>query len=175
MQRSTAANLRNIGSGRAAESGPRGAAQAGSARGRSRASSDPAERKQNLAEFVASLSTAWRDGEVRSTHRKPHTGPRPWRTRVDPFQDVWPLVERWHNEQPEESAKGLFLRLQDATSTSFAPGQLRTLQRRVRQWRTAIAERLVLAAGDTAADLAVVSNSAPCLSKPAALPATPSG
>ena len=139
------------------------------------ASSDPAERKQDLAEFVASLSTAWRDGEVRSTHRKPYTGPRPWRTRVDPFQDVWPLVERWLNEQPEASAKGLFLRLQDETSTSFAPGQLRTLQRRVRQWRTAIAERLVLAAGDTAADLAVVSNSAPCLSKPAALPATPSG
>jgi len=40
----------------------------------------------------ASLSTAWRDGEVRPTHRKRATGPRTWRTRTDPFEKVWPLV-----------------------------------------------------------------------------------
>src|SRR4051812_29432874 len=59
------------------------------------------ETSQELSRFVDSLSTAWRDGEVRATHRKQATGPRPWRTRVDPFQDVWFLIEQWLNEQPD--------------------------------------------------------------------------
>jgi hypothetical protein len=99
---------------------------------------------QPLNGFVASLSTAWRDGEVRPTHRKRATGPRTWRTRKDPFEKVWPLVEQWLNEQPDANAKDLFLRLQASTPEGFPPGQLRTLQRRVRQWRSEIARRLVL-------------------------------
>jgi hypothetical protein len=38
----------------------------------------------------------------------------------------------------------------------FEPGQLRTLQRRVKEWRTAIARRLVLGGGDEAVGLAAV-------------------
>lgn len=113
-----------------------------------------AETSQDLSRFVESLSTAWRDGEVRATHRKQATGPRDWRTRVDPFQDVWPLVEEWLNEQPDATAKALFERLQTRTSTPFAPGQLRTLQRRVRDWRTAIARQLVLGVSEEAEVLA---------------------
>jgi hypothetical protein len=124
-------------------------------------SDQTAEMKRDLTQFVASLSTAWRDGEVRPTHRKPSTGPRPWRTRVDPFQDVWPLVEQWLNQEPDATAKTLFQRLQDETPTPFATGQLRTLQRRVREWRTAIARRLVLGAGDEGEVLAGVANAEP--------------
>jgi hypothetical protein len=108
------------------------------------------EYNPDLTRFVASFSTAWRDGEVRPTHRKQSTGPRSWRTRVDPFEDVWSLVEQWLIEQPDATAKALFQRLQAQTSTLFAPGQLRTLQRRVKEWRTAIARQLVLGAGDSA-------------------------
>ncbi len=99
---------------------------------------------QQLNGFVASLSTAWCDGEVRPTHRKRATGPRTWRTRTDPFEKVWPLVEQWLNEQPDANAKDLFLRLQASTLEGYPPGQLRTLQRRVRHWRSEIARRLVL-------------------------------
>jgi len=99
---------------------------------------------QELSRFVQSLSTAWRAGEVRATHRKRYAGPRTWRTRVDPFENVWPLVEQWLNEHPDVTAKSLFHRLQDETPESFAPGQLRTLQRRVKEWRSEIARRLVL-------------------------------
>jgi hypothetical protein len=120
-----------------------------------------AETTQELSRFVESLSTAWRDGEVRATHRKQATGPRAWRTRVDPFQDVWPLVEEWLNEQPDATAKALFQRLQTQMPTPFAPGQLRTLQRRVREWRTAIARQLVLGAGDRAEVLTSACNSGP--------------
>lgn len=101
------------------------------------------ETSVELSRFVESLSTAWRDGEVRPTHRKPFTGPRPWRTRVDPFESVWPLVEQWLNEQPDANAKTVFQRLQATMPEPFQPGQLRTLQRRVKEWRTAIARRLV--------------------------------
>jgi len=119
------------------------------------------ETSQELSRFVESLSTAWRDGEVRATHRKPATGPRPWRTRVDPFQDVWLLVEQWLDAQPDATAKALFQRLQAQTPTPFAPGQLRTLQRRVREWRTAIARRLVLGASDRTEVLKNVCDSEP--------------
>jgi hypothetical protein len=69
------------------------------------------EASPHLEPFVKSLSTAWRDGEVRPTHRK-HSGPRTWRTRVEPFEKVRPLVEQWLNERPNTPAKDLFHRLQ---------------------------------------------------------------
>jgi hypothetical protein len=82
-----------------------------------------------LSGFVASLSAVWRDGEVRPTHRKRSNGPRTYRTRVDPFEAVWPQVQQWLDEQPDANANELFLRLQGSTAGTFAPGQLRTLQR----------------------------------------------
>jgi hypothetical protein len=100
----------------------------------------------DLTRFVESLSTAWKSGEVRATHRRAPAGPRHWRTRVDPFADVWPLIEQSLNDQPEVAAKDLFRRLQAQVPDAFTPGQLRTLQRRVREWRTAIARSLVMGA-----------------------------
>src|SRR5262249_51202738 len=100
-----------------------------------------------LSGFVASLSTVWRDGEVRPTHRKRSSLPRAYRTRVDPFEAVWPQVQQWLSEQPDVNAKDLFLRLQGSMAGTFAPGQLRTLQRRVKQWRSEIARQLVLGLG----------------------------
>ena len=56
------------------------------------------ETSQNLNQFIENLATAWHDGEIRPTHRKQSTGPRTWRTRVDPFESVWPVVEQWLDE-----------------------------------------------------------------------------
>jgi hypothetical protein len=105
---------------------------------------DMAQSTPPLNGFVAGLSTAWRDGEVRPTHRKTTTGPRTYRTRVDPYEAVWQQVQSWLNEQPDANAKDLFLRLQESMPGAFPPGQLRTLQRRVKQWRSEIARQLVL-------------------------------
>jgi hypothetical protein len=115
------------------------------------------ETSQELSRFVKSLSTVWHDGEIRPTHRKLSTGPRAWRTRADPFESVWPVAERWLNDQPDANAKALFHRLQTELSVSFDPGQLRTLQRRVKEWRTAIARRLVLSSGVEAGKLTAVT------------------
>ena len=115
-----------------------------------------AETSQELNRFVKNLSTAWHDGEARPTHRKQSTEPRTWRTRVDPFESVWPVVEQWLDARPDANAKELFHRLQTELSMSFDPGQLRTLQRRVKKWRTAIARQLVLGSEVEAKELATV-------------------
>lgn len=101
--------------------------------------------ERSLDRFVNSLSTAWKAGEVRPTHRKPTAGPRPWRTRIDPFEQSWALIEQWLNEQPDATAKELLYRLQQ-TDPTIPDNQLRTLQRRVRAWRTTVARRLVVGA-----------------------------
>jgi len=60
--------------------------------------------------FLKSLSTAWKDGEARPTHRKQPGASRWWRTKVDPFADAWPLVEGWLIAEPSASAKELMYR-----------------------------------------------------------------
>ena len=60
---------------------------------------------------------------------------RSWRTRQDPFADVWSEVEALLKESSGWEAKTLFEELQRQHPGRFAAGQLRTLQRRVKQWR----------------------------------------
>ena len=99
--------------------------------------------RQNLNEFLAGLSHLWRLGEARPTHRKPLSTPRQWRTRKDPFEMVWPEILLWLQAEPDATAKSLFLRLCRKYPGQFQDGQLRTLQRRIRQWRTVMAKDLV--------------------------------
>jgi hypothetical protein len=60
---------------------------------------------------------------------------RDWRTREDPFAEVWPEVEAWLRQTPGLWARTLFEHLQEAYPGRFEPGQLRTLYRRVRRFR----------------------------------------
>ena len=101
--------------------------------------------------FVSELSTAWRKGEIRLTHRKPDQKKR-GRTRPDPFEGAWPTVKQWLEQEPNACAKELFIRLQTVAPNSFKPSQLRTLQRRVKQWRQDIAFQLVFSGTDAAAN-----------------------
>ena len=61
-------------------------------------------------------------------------GERVWRTRADPFDGVWSEVGALLNEGSGWEAKTLFEELQRRHPGRFAAGQLRTLQRRVKQW-----------------------------------------
>jgi hypothetical protein len=70
----------------------------------------------------------------RQTHK--YAGPRWWRTRADPFADVWDEVAARLAADPTRTAKGLFRELQAQHPGRFPDIQLRTLQRRVQQWRT---------------------------------------
>lgn len=62
--------------------------------------------------------------------------PRQWRTRIDPFSEAWdlellPLLQ----SSPHLNAVTLLEELQRRHPGDYGPGLLRTLQRRLRQWR----------------------------------------
>jgi hypothetical protein len=61
--------------------------------------------------------------------------PRTWRTREDPFQDVWPELRDRLQLQPGLQAKTLFEDLQRRFPGRFPDSQLRTLQRKIKAWR----------------------------------------
>ncbi len=60
---------------------------------------------------------------------------RKWRTRPDPFAEVWPQVERILRDSPTAEAKTIFEHLCRQHEGRFQEGQLRTLQRRIKRWR----------------------------------------
>jgi len=60
---------------------------------------------------------------------------REYRTRPDPFAEAWPELEAQLRLNPGLEAKTLFADLQRRFPGRFGDGQLRTFQRRVRQWR----------------------------------------
>lgn len=63
---------------------------------------------------------------------------RTWRTRADPFERDWPDVAAWLEAAPEIEAKILFEHLASTRPDRlYEPGQLRTFQRRVHEWRAA--------------------------------------
>jgi hypothetical protein len=101
--------------------------------------------RKSLEQFLSQLPTLWRAGEVRPTHRAPAKKPRYWRTRKDPFEKVWPEILCWLQATPEITAKSLFQRLKKEHPGQFVDGQLRTLQRRVKEWRYIMAKKLVYA------------------------------
>ena len=102
-------------------------------------------RDADLDRFLRSLATAWTEGEARPTHRKGPRPPRHWRTRVDPFDSEWPRIVLWLEAEPDRTAKELFERLRVENHGAFVDGQLRTLQRRIKEWRRAAARRLIFA------------------------------
>lgn len=63
------------------------------------------------------------------------TAPRTWRTREDPFAEHWSEIEQRLVDAPELEAKTLFEWLTEKHPERYEPGQLRTLQRRIRVWR----------------------------------------
>lgn len=89
---------------------------------------------------VAPPAPAETGTEVRKTVRmyrrtKKPSPPRTWRTRADPFADVWGEIQLQFEIDPSRSAKELFLDLQQRYPGKHPHGQLRTLQRRVQQRR----------------------------------------
>ncbi len=72
-----------------------------------------------------------KSGKLPSEQKKPHT----WRTRKDPFKDVWPWCKQQLQLNPSLQATTLFEELKRRHEGRFQDGQLRTLQRRIKKWR----------------------------------------
>lgn len=60
---------------------------------------------------------------------------RGWRTREDPFSLDWEEIAERLSQAPELEAKALFEDLQTRCPGRYEAGQVRTLQRRIKQWR----------------------------------------
>jgi hypothetical protein len=104
--------------------------------------------RESLEQFLAGLADLWRKGDARPTHRTTASPERDWRTRKDPFETVWPEILAWLQESPDATAKTLFARLETTYPGAFTTGQLRTLQRRIHEWRQVMARKLVHAGCD---------------------------
>jgi transposase len=70
-------------------------------------------------------------GRAPSQAKLPHT----WRTRPDPFVDVWPEIEALLRQDGGLQAKTIWMELNERHADRFSAGQLRTLQRRMLAWR----------------------------------------
>ena len=79
------------------------------------------------------------DRMYRRTSKRRRNGQKKrwWRTRQDPFAEIWEEVQRELKKSPYSSAKGLFNEFQERYPGKFHDGQLRTFQRRVKDWRVA--------------------------------------
>ena len=73
-----------------------------------------------------------------------------WRTRRDPFEGAWCDVLDWLQEDPDASAMALLGHLESEHPDRSSRANLRTLQRRVQQWRGIMANKLIYAASETA-------------------------
>ena len=112
----------------------------------------------SLEEFLAQLPRLWLAGEVRPTHRKSQETARYWRTRKDPFEKVWPEILYWLSDSPDATAKSLLDRLCIKNPGQFEAGQLRTLQRRIKEWRHVMAKKLIFACRDSVEDDQVLAH-----------------
>lgn len=78
---------------------------------------------------------------TRTSHKRAYrraakaAGPRTYRTREDPFAGAWEEIHGWLAVEPERTAKSIFLEVQRRDPARHPDGQLRTLQRRIGEWR----------------------------------------
>jgi len=60
---------------------------------------------------------------------------RLWRTRKDPFENVWEKICLWLENNPERTSTSILAELQMSYPNQYTTSQLRTLQRRMKIWR----------------------------------------
>jgi len=110
-----------------------------------------------LDSFVAGLRTAWQDGEVRPTSQ-PKPKVKRGRRRPDPLADVTDDLRAWFEADPSLAGRQLLDRLQAEHPGQYPDGLVRTVQRRLKIWRSALAHALVFGrerAADTSPDHAI--------------------
>ncbi len=95
-----------------------------------------------LDSFVAGLRTAWLGGEIRSTSQ-PKLKAKRGRRRPDPLVAVTNDLHSWFDADPSLSGRQLLDRLQAEHPGEYPDGLVRTVQRRLKIWRSAMAHELV--------------------------------
>jgi hypothetical protein len=107
------------------------------------------EQQIDLEGFLAQLPELWKKGEARPTHQPKPTRTRDYRTHRDPFEGDWTTILEWLEKAPDATASSLLERLIERSPEKYESKQLRTLQRRVGQWRFIMAKQLVTGSTST--------------------------
>jgi hypothetical protein len=102
-----------------------------------------------IDQFLAGLSTAWREGDVRPTSQ-PKPKAKRGRRRPDPLVEVTTELRAWFEVEPWRTARQLLEKLQENRPGVYPEKLLRTLQRRVKVWRRERANDLVFGGGSRA-------------------------
>ena len=96
-----------------------------------------------MERFLARLPDRWRQDEEAALPTEKVKSPAQLATRPDLFEGVWRDVLGWLQEDPDASVVALPDRLPSTYPGRFERDHLRTLQRRVQQWRGIMASKLV--------------------------------
>lgn len=88
-----------------------------------------------MAEMDKKTARQYRDDDRLPSQRKSR---RNYRTRIDPFADVWGEVQKRLEGEPKLQAKTLFGWLQDRYPGRFPDSTRRTFERRVLRWRSTL-------------------------------------
>ena len=100
------------------------------------------EQPPSLETFLSALRTAWQTGEVRPT-AQPKPKPKRGRRRPDPLAAVSEQLRAWFDEEPWRTSRELLDKLQSEHPDRYPDGLLRTVQRRLKTWRSEHALSLV--------------------------------
>ena len=95
-----------------------------------------------LDAFMTSLRTLWHEGEARPTATAKAPQKR-WRRRPDPLATVTEQLKAWFEEEPWRTGRELLEKLQAEQPGDYPDGLLRTVQRRLKVWRSEQARALV--------------------------------
>lgn len=96
----------------------------------------------SIESFLSGLKTAWCDGEVRPT-AQPKPKQKRERRRPDPLVAVTGELRAWFEKDPSRTARELLHKLQAEKPGLYPDPLLRTLQRRLKGWRSEMAHALV--------------------------------
>jgi hypothetical protein len=106
-----------------------------------RGTKPPPERSAiDLDRFAESLTTAWRDGERRPSHRRPYRRRKPVPRRPSVLDAVRDQIIAWLECDPALTAVDVLGRLK---AVGFTDRHLRTVQRSVKAWRSQAARRVI--------------------------------
>ena len=109
--------------------------------------------------FVSGLRTAWQDGEVRPTSQ-PKPKAKRGRRRPDPLAAVTDELRVWFDADPASTGRQLLERLQATHPGAYPDGLVRTVQRRLKIWRSEMAHALVFGrAGQASTRLSAAAQS----------------
>jgi hypothetical protein len=97
----------------------------------------------DLDRLPPASKTAWRDGERRSTHRRPYRRRKPIPKRPSMLDEVQDQICAWLDGKPSLSGLEVLGRLKLIRPDRFGDRHLRTVQRAVKARRSQQARRII--------------------------------